>query len=62
LKKAYETVYLLKWLFPPGRALEAQTQPNYSNFSNQFNISTEDVTMTLEDNYWQKFDPIDSMD
>lgn len=39
LKKAYETVYLLKWLFPPQQAFNVgQIEPKYSNFSNQFNV------------------------
>lgn len=61
LKKAYETVYLLKWLFPPQQAFNVgQIEPKYSNFSNQFNVQTGDIQM-LEGDYWQKFDPVDEL-
>jgi hypothetical protein len=43
LKRAYETVYLLKWLFPPHQAISSleAPQPTYSNFTNQFNVTSQ---------------------
>jgi hypothetical protein len=43
LKRAYETVYLLKWLFPPHQAISSfePPQPTYTHFTNQFNVQSQ---------------------
>ena len=63
LKRAYETVYLLKWLFPPEQAFQMDlAEPTYSNFSSQFNLQSSRMRLRSgSENFQNKLGAIDHL-